>query len=670
MTQAPSGPFRLYPSPESSATVLRLLAARSPNWPEVALVAARDPALCLLLLSTAPLQAGELDDGLNGMLGHRLEALGADLLRAWLLGAHAPDAAGNSANALVVAECALHLALETHYARPDEAYLGGLWYALFDSPSTHADGTPSTPSLLQLDNHRQHLARLVRQCGLPGTLADALELGDLLDEQVRGAHPLIGLLTAARKLAADGWEQRVEHVASLTGLSTTSLISLRTDVGYIVAGHAAYPAAPASGGSTALIATRSARQLPALLEDDSLRTAALHGLIVAAFADLDAESASKRLAIACPLLAHCELPLVLVPDEEGVLHPLWRAGPSSPAAWTEELALREDDETSCIALALRTGQPTACFPVGSKPGRSVRDWHLVRWLGQRGFCCLPLHIPPYGGVVVVGLDHEQDLDPSTRWLIAELLGAAGRTTFAAKSQRASVAARETEMHARFRDHVRRIAHEASNPLTVIKTRLSLLGQNHPEDGTLQEDMGLLNAELDRIGNLLRQAGNLPTEETESAHCNVVDLLYEMRALYGDTLFTNRDIQLELRAASGIPRVAMPSSALKQVLLNLLRNASEALQPGGRLSVSLAGQLIVDGHSCAEIRLIDNGPGLPPDRLANLFDVRASQKGGQHQGIGLSVVRDILSQWRSSILCRSQPGNGTSFQIFIPLEHSA
>lgn len=666
MTLAPAGPVRLSPLPESSATVLRLLAASSPNWPEVALVAARDPALCLLLLSTAPLQAGELDDGLNAVLRHRLEVLGADLLRAWLLGASQAESGVTGNNALVVAECALHLAIETHYPRPDEAYLGGLWYALFDPPLT--DATASTPALLQADNRRQHLARLVGQCGLPATLADALELGELLDEQVRSAHPLVGLLLAARRLAANGWEQRIDQLATLTKLSTTSLSSLRTDVGYIVAGHAAYPAPPGTA-STALAATRT-RQPPALLDDESLRAAALHGLIVAAFSDLDAEAAAQRLSIACPLLARCELPLVLAPDEEGVLYPLFSAAPASPAAWTKELALREDDETSSIALALRSGQPTACFPVGSKPERSMRDWHMVRWLGRRGLCCLPLHVPPYGGVAVLGLDHEHALDADQRWLLAELLGAAGRTLCAAKRQRASVAAREAELHARFRDHVRRIAHEASNPLTVIKSRLSMLGQNHPEDTTLQEDMYLLNAELDRIGNLLRQAGKLPDEETESSSCNVVDLLHEMRALYGETLFTSRGIQLELRAASGVPKVAMPASALKQVLLNLLRNASEALQPGGRLSVSLAGQLIADGRPCAELRLIDNGPGLPPERSANLFGARASQKGGHHQGIGLSVVRDILTQWKSSILCRSQAGSGTSFQIFIPLDHSA
>ncbi len=72
----------LQPLQNGAATILRLLAASSPNWPEVALVAARDPALCLALLAAEPLAADELEKGLNSALRRRLERVGADLLRA------------------------------------------------------------------------------------------------------------------------------------------------------------------------------------------------------------------------------------------------------------------------------------------------------------------------------------------------------------------------------------------------------------------------------------------------------------------------------------------------------------------------------------------------------------------------------------------------------------
>jgi len=120
----------------------------------------------------------------------------------------------------------------------------------------------------------------------------------------------------------------------------------------------------------------------------------------------------------------------------------------------------------------------------------------------------------------------------------------------------------------------------------------------------------------------------------------------------------------------VPPAAIPASALKQVLLNLLRNASEALQPGQRLVVSVLPLVNVDGRNCLEIRFVDNGPGLPVERAQDPLSPRPSAKGAEHQGLGLSVVREILAQWGGTLLCRTQAGAGTSFQIFVPLEQSA
>lgn len=654
----------LQPLQNGAATILRLLAASSPNWPEVALVAARDPALCLALLAAEPLAADELEKGLNSALRRRLERVGADLLRAWLLGLGnaAGPRSGPAGEALLQAECALHLALETGYPRPDEAYLGGLWRQLAEDP-TGATGDDAwaerATRALRPDNRRQHFAALIRSCGLPASLSDALELGNLLDEQWASAHPLLRLLRCAELLAAEGWQQRCSQAAALCGLPESTLLSLRTDVGYIVSGHAAYPP-PARTSETMA-------GLPATVADDPYRSAGMLGLLTSAFVELDADQVGDRLAIACTLFGLREVPVLLGADETGLLRALLPGGPASPTAMIDELRLREDDEASCIALCARAEQPTSFFPAGASPGRSLADWHVARWLGHRGFCCLPLTGAGHTAVALIASSKEHPLSTEQQWRYAALLGAAVRSIRAANRQRDEIAAREAALHQRFREHVRKIAHEASNPLTVIKSRLGMLGQQRPGDDALQDEMVQLNTELDRIDNLLRAAGELPAETAEAPRCKVPELLLDMRAIYGEPLFASRDIQLELRAAKGAPAAAIPASALKQVLLNLFRNASEALQPGHRLVVSVAGQLIVDGRHCLEIRLVDNGPGLPPDRAADLFSPRRSTKGGTHQGVGLAVVREILTRWGASILCRSQPGSGTSFQIFIPLD---
>jgi len=644
--------FELQPLPDGASTILRMLAAQTPNWAEIALVAARDPALSLALLLADPLHPGELQDGLNAALRRRLERIGTDLLRAWLLGlghvGNSPDETPDAA--LLRAECALHLAIETEYPRPDEAYLAGLWFGLPRSAEWIAGRRPTLPAL-------------VADCGLPASLADALELEDA-DPVAGGAmHPLLTLLAAARRLAGADWQERVDEAAGLTGLESGSVVALRTDVGYILSGHAAYPSPPGFPGTGAACPTLR-------LADDPYRYAGMLGLLTAAFVDLDAATIRDRLAIACPLFGLHTPPVLLGCGEDGRLRPLLGAAAASPDLLIGELRLRLDDETSCIALGARSEQPCSYLGDGGLPGRSVADWQVARWLGQPGFHVIPLGGAGDTSVALVATASAQALDSELRWRYAALLGAAARALRSHARQRDAIAEREAALHRRFRDHVRRIAHEASNPLTVLKTRIDMLALERPGDSTLQDEMSLLNAELDRIDKLLRSAAELPVETSEMRSCRVPELLLDMRTLYGEPLFGSRQIQLELRAARDVPPAAIPASALKQVLLNLLRNASEALQPGQRLVVSVLPLVNVDGRNCLEIRFVDNGPGLPVERAQDPLSPRPSAKGAEHQGLGLAVVREILAQWGGTLLCRTQAGAGTSFQIFVPLEQSA
>ncbi|HQZ02517.1 MAG TPA: HAMP domain-containing sensor histidine kinase [Thauera sp.] len=645
-------------------TILRLLAANSPNWPEVALVVARDPALSLALLLAQPLADGELADGLNTVLRRRLERIGTDLMRAWLLGL------GNTANpgeaapelALLRAECALHLAIETHYVRPDEAYLAGLWRGFGHARPTRQD-TGDARTAVPHGPPPRPLAALIHDCGLPASLGDALELGAVMEEQFGGAHPLLPLVAAAERLADPQWQHHLPEIARLSGLHEGVLTSMRTDVAFIVSGHAAYPPPPP-------LPVGLPSRLPAAITDDPYRSAGMLGLLTAAFVDLDPQQVGDRLAIACPLFGLPAMPALLAADGEGRLWSMLPAPNAGIAALIDELRLRLDDDNSAIALCARSEHASNVSFHGKHVGRSLADWQVARWLGQKGLCCLPLTTNGQATVAVVGVEPDNALGSELRWRYAALLGAAARSLRAAARQRNEIAAREAVLHQHFHSHMRKITHEVTNPLTVIKSRLEMLGMQRPDDMPLQDEMVLLNTELDRIDNLLRSASKLPLETIEVPRCRVPELLLDMRSIYGDALFRERGIQLELRAAKDLPAAAMPASALKQVLLNLFRNASEALLPGQRLVVSASSQVTVDGQASLEIRLVDNGPGLPPERAADLFASRTSAKGDRHQGVGLTLVREILSQWGATILCRSQASSGTSFQLFLPLEQSS
>lgn len=683
-------PMRLAVLPEHCDAVLRELARSPLPWDDIASVVLRDPAMLYGLFAAAPLARQRLGDTLKSLVTAKLTELGADLLRAWLAlrlwGGHpgTGDVRTIVADSQQIAEYAFHLARQSGYPYPDEAYLAGLWCRLaalilpaplegdasigdaFDTGG-QAGGWPSGAN-------GALSAKLAASCEVPAPLVDALALEEALDEQLRTAHPLVRLLWSARRLARDDWRLHADGITDLTGLDRDMLYSLRTDAEYLARQHAPPDAgsavSPPSRQTAVTTLGQTPRPAPMAIGSDPLRVAALAGLIRSAFERCDAAQVHARFGLACRLLCRTTPPLVVEADESGLLRSLALGCSEHLDASYDELAQRLDDEASVIALALRTGEATSRLNGSTHPGRSLHDWHVSRWLGHQGLLCLPLHPRTGRAVALIGTDSGAEPDTDTRTLLVTLTSAAADALIEMRRQADLQSRLGTEIEARYRDHARRIIHEARNPLTIIRTYLDLMAQREPSAGALDDELKLLHAELDRLGRLIEQGVEAPGTPTEAPRCAVAEVLHDLRALYAQTLFADRGIQFELRTAASLPQAAMPASALKQVLLNLFQNAAEALPPGGRFSVTVPGQLLANGVRCLEIRLVDNGPGLPAERLADLFTPRPSSKGGDHQGLGLAIVNDLLTRWHAYVLCRSQPGTGTGFQLLVPLAESS
>ncbi len=680
-----SGTVRFALLPEQANEMLRLLGTNPVDWVAVAESVLRSPGLLCTLFNALPHDGSRLGRDLKERAVERLETVGVELLRAWLLqeswtqpgqveaGLHEAHA-----RALFTAECALHLALESRYPHPDEAYLVGLWHGL-DQLLVSDDAMPSgkqASSPPNLEEAARIRSTLLEWCGFTGPMLDVFAFGSALEEQLRLAHPLSRLLRAALDLGADDWQKRSGRVADLCALSPATIVSLRTDVAYIAqpqAEHGALaPTAPSSGGLPSPRPKAAHLSLPAHvgLSEQFLKRAALAGCIRNAFAAIGPDRIGARLDASCWLVCRIRSPLFVSVDDEECLKALPLGDKHGIHSYFNELNLRLDDETSVIALALRTGKPVSSTHEEMNPGRTVSDWHVQQWLGGSGLVCLPLHGTSRATIVLLGVNRNDPPMPDATETLVELCHEA-LTTWSLQARESALESRlKSEIESRFRDHARKVVHEASNPLTVIKAYLEVMPEKHPEARGLGDELKFLRSELERLGQLFKQAAYPPDEANEPTSCHVHDLMQDMQSLYGETLFARRGIQFDLRVTPGLPAVGIPASVLKQVLLNLFRNAAEALQPGKRFSVVVPGLLMVNGARCVEIRVIDNGPGLPAERMSQLFSQRASDKGGDHQGLGLAIVNDLLSQWRSSILCRSQPGTGTSFQLLVPAVESS
>ncbi|MCB1937752.1 MAG: HDOD domain-containing protein [Rhodocyclaceae bacterium] len=681
----PALPFRLTrpaPHPGVAEAMLRLMEDDETPWDALATHAMRDAALSLALLWMSPL-TGDEATRLKDALAERLQRAGRPLLRAWLLHAGTQQANAETIQhlnqrALMSAECALHLAIEHRYSRPDEAYLAGLWQALgsmslLASSADYAQLRDETTDPAELrrrerqrfgDDHIALAAVLGQHCGLPPLVLDAIALSGALEEQIASAHPLAALLRAALSLSAP--VPRFDEAARLTGMTPETLTSLQTDVGYL-----------SSQGlqeiGIGLPVERDARSLAPGASYPSLpprwRKLALSGLLGSAFEGAADAAPEQQLARAFRLLFGKTAPLMLHATHDRV-RPLAHAGRPAIDTLLGELGLRIDDETSVIALALRTATSTSHFPGRDGPGRSTRDWHVTRWLGGAGILCLPWEAQGVRGVAVLGIDESLDITPDEQQLMSTLVASAAQALVRAERQATHEAHRVEATRADFIDKARRVTHEINSPLTVIKSYLGIIAQREAADAALTGELTQVGKEIDRVSTLLKkmtEAEPDPGEDVNSASVN--EVARSLERVYGNTLFGSRKRDLEIRLPAALPAVAMPASALKQVLLNLMRNAAEALPEGCRLSITSPGVLIANGTPSVEIRMIDNGPGLPEARLARLFAPAPSTKGDAHQGLGLSIVKDILSQWQAYILCRSQANVGTSFQLFIPLDQA-
>ena len=153
----------------------------------------------------------------------------------------------------------------------------------------------------------------------------------------------------------------------------------------------------------------------------------------------------------------------------------------------------------------------------------------------------------------------------------------------------------------------------------------------------------------------RSAEDRVVEETDPAVLlgGVVDLL-KPEAL-------GRQIQLQIDAESGLPMIAVVANEIRQVLLNLILNAIQAVEEKGVIRV---GVRRADEGEGILLWVSDTGPGISPDNLEKVFDPLYTSK-SNGSGLGLAVARDLVHGHGGTINVDSTPGEGATFVVLLP-----
>jgi two-component system, sporulation sensor kinase A len=202
-----------------------------------------------------------------------------------------------------------------------------------------------------------------------------------------------------------------------------------------------------------------------------------------------------------------------------------------------------------------------------------------------------------------------------------------------------------------------IAHEIRNPLTSLKGFLKLLSPLSNDLGT--KYISIMEGELDRIEQIVNEFLVLAKPQpSEFKLGNSVELLHHVITLMESQANMN-NIEINTIFDMNAPLVLCNKNQLKQVFLNVIKNAIEAMPKGGTLHIQTK-----TNNQTIQIIVTDEGKGIPHDELKKIGDPFFTTKDGG-TGLGLLVSQRIIKNHRGAIDISSKVGNGTTVTITLP-----
>lgn len=215
-----------------------------------------------------------------------------------------------------------------------------------------------------------------------------------------------------------------------------------------------------------------------------------------------------------------------------------------------------------------------------------------------------------------------------------------------------------------------IAHELNNPLATVSLRTeSLLGQI--TDGDPKWDaLKIIEQEIGRMGNLV---GNL-LQFSRRGHRQIstIDVYREIESTldFIEYYLRSRQIKVVREFASALPTIHADREQLRQVFLNMLTNASDAMPQGGTLTLRVSACEPEHGGRAVLIEFADTGAGIKPGDLLHIWEPFFTTKvEGKGTGLGLAICRRIVEEHKGTINIESEVGQGTTVRITLPAPES-
>jgi len=693
----------------------RLLGIRLPAMPQILLklmeqcqtenagmaalaeLIAQDPGMASKILGVANSSAYHRDSGRSG-LEKSLMLLGSDMIKTLVISesvfqvfnsfthGSSADLRGFWKHSLTTAVMAREIACKMAYPQVEEAYLAGLLHnvgrlaLLASAPKEYAfnflardDEVLCTIEQRTFNiSHCEAGASLIERWQLDSFLADSVLYHHEAPPRVETAHPLIRIVVLANLLCNYGGDDAaVVAASSLCALSPAELEAIGRGASAQVARAAEYLGIDLAGADepdvpSAAIRSESAKDPAHQQLTDGVRDFVLIAEIGRAFSQqphgesglLESITRSARM---------------LFGFDDAVIFLMNTAGDALVGFPIGEPRQRLSELSIALSgggvLADAARQRKLGFISRSSNPLAIAEEQLLHILSSDSLVCLPLVCANRCLGVLVGgvaLALVWSLQPRARFLMS--FGEQAASALAAVRSESGEAARQiASISQEYRQASRRVVHEVNNPLSIIKNYLAILDAKLEKQEPVGREISILNEEIDRVGQIINELVDANPAPRESG-CDVNRVIGEVVRFLTATDFVPASVQIVAETAESPCEVDGGSDALKQILINLIKNSLEAMPAGGAIHIASTGQVNRDGRPYIELTVKDSGPGLPPEVLANLFTPGASSK-GEARGLGLCIVHELVKKAGGFITCRSG-GKGTAFEMLFPVRQRA
>jgi signal transduction histidine kinase len=211
-----------------------------------------------------------------------------------------------------------------------------------------------------------------------------------------------------------------------------------------------------------------------------------------------------------------------------------------------------------------------------------------------------------------------------------------------------------------------LAHEIRNPLVAIRTFTQLLPERYADAEFREGFQGLALKEVDRICGLINDLLSFARPSRPNIAEENVNEIVDAIGRILETQAKEKAVEIKRDFGADLPRIWIDREQMKQVFMNLILNAIQAMRDGGSLFIStrLKAEPAENGQFL-QIEIRDTGVGIPEENLEHIFDPFFTSK-DEGSGLGLSISHQIVQEHGGYIVVESKVGKGTSFFINLPV----